>query len=666
MNKPESNKRLLWFAVLVFLLASAKIGYAAVPQSTIRTTDPGGITTYVGHYGNFTLGIFQGATERLSATGAATFTGVTGTSFIIGANTLDTNEWAFLDGTDQSLAQASSPTFNAITGTSFVIGANTLSTSEWGYLDGVDQSLAQASAVTFSSVDTGHGANDLYDMDLNVLQANDVSFASVNATTEFYRNGDNYTAWVESAILAGPGGGWPVFDQDLNTTDNVSFASVNATDEFYRGGVNYTATIEGLIVAGAGSVFDQGLNTTDDVTFDNITASDTITLGGVPRTAWPAVGGGSSNKTGYDFYTYRSGATYYFQGANGTTLSSADFDATFNGIMEDYDYTCSFYLEQGTYTYDTTLLFLGPNPTVSFGNMPVLQGAGRGATILDPAASVNAITLRRGVSAQIYDLTIDMATTGDPAFGIYGDPSGGSVAYTECGAYKSQVKRIAFKGGVAGGAAMKMINTEWCQFGDLHSYMSSGCNGFLFYTNAGADYSYCENTFTDYISVFIAGDDTIGMGFFGADHDHACNQMQGTGYIYIRSASGANTTGVWFRYADFFSMGRFHIEECDRLVYANYCYSGIIDGGHTYSIADNAGDTLISLVSCYTMTVRNWHLFVGALNPVTWLYDNRNDANQYNAAYNIVLHNNNGNITQSVTITTDLNLIRQLGSGTFP
>ena len=157
MNKPESNKRLLWFAVLVFLLASAKIGYAAVPQSTVLTTGAG-ITTYVGHYGNFTLGIFQGATERLSATGAATFTGVTGTSFIIGANTLTTAEWAFLDGTDQSLAQASSPTFNAITGTTFVIGVNTLSTSEWGYLDGVDQSLAVANDVNFSSVE----ADDYY------------------------------------------------------------------------------------------------------------------------------------------------------------------------------------------------------------------------------------------------------------------------------------------------------------------------------------------------------------------------------------------------------------------------------------------------------------------------------------------------------------------------
>lgn len=52
MNKPSRN-RVVWLAVIVFLIAGASIGYAAVPQSTVQTT-AGGITTYVGHYGNFT------------------------------------------------------------------------------------------------------------------------------------------------------------------------------------------------------------------------------------------------------------------------------------------------------------------------------------------------------------------------------------------------------------------------------------------------------------------------------------------------------------------------------------------------------------------------------------------------------------------------------------
>ena len=43
-----------------------------------------------------------------TGTGADTLTVVTATSYTIGANTLDTNEWAFLDGMDQDLSQAAS------------------------------------------------------------------------------------------------------------------------------------------------------------------------------------------------------------------------------------------------------------------------------------------------------------------------------------------------------------------------------------------------------------------------------------------------------------------------------------------------------------------------------------------------------------------------------
>jgi len=133
---------------------------------------------------------------------------ITGTSFIIGANTLTTTEWAFLDGLDQSVSSGASPTFTgtnitavasitaadesadttcfpafftaatgtvsaktgtnltfnsatglltatalssgAITGTSFIIGANTLTTTEWAFLDGLDQSVSSGASPTFT------------------------------------------------------------------------------------------------------------------------------------------------------------------------------------------------------------------------------------------------------------------------------------------------------------------------------------------------------------------------------------------------------------------------------------------------------------------------------------------------------------------------------------
>ena len=101
MNKQNQSRLIL----IVFLVLGCTVGLtlAAVPQSTVRTTGAG-ITTYVGHYGNFTLGIFQGATERLDALGNTVFT------------TVDTGQGANeLYDMDQNVLQASSPTFSNLT-----------------------------------------------------------------------------------------------------------------------------------------------------------------------------------------------------------------------------------------------------------------------------------------------------------------------------------------------------------------------------------------------------------------------------------------------------------------------------------------------------------------------------------------------------------------------
>ncbi|MDO8264738.1 MAG: hypothetical protein Q7T21_16175, partial [Gallionella sp.] len=147
----------------------------------------------------------------------------TATSIAIGANTLTTAEWAYLDGQNQTVATTSSPTFanitdsgltitripyastagllvddslftfngtnhsltvsgmlfdagsitdatgaisfdnenisttgtfgaGAITGTSFIIGANTLTTAEWAFLDGQNQTVATTSSPTFANI----------------------------------------------------------------------------------------------------------------------------------------------------------------------------------------------------------------------------------------------------------------------------------------------------------------------------------------------------------------------------------------------------------------------------------------------------------------------------------------------------------------------------------
>ncbi|MBI4276654.1 hypothetical protein HY629_02320 [Candidatus Uhrbacteria bacterium] len=90
------------------------------------------------------------------------------------------------------------PTLGAATATSIAIGANTLDTNEWANLDGVNQTLATTSAVVFATLDTGQGANELYDMDQNVLTTSTPVFAgltvngagtiSVSSTTAFTIN----------------------------------------------------------------------------------------------------------------------------------------------------------------------------------------------------------------------------------------------------------------------------------------------------------------------------------------------------------------------------------------------------------------------------------------------------------------------------------------------
>jgi len=51
-----------------------------------------------------------------------------------------------------------------------------------GYWVGVNQIVSAARAASFVTLDTGQGANELYDMDQNVLTTSDVDFASVNFT----------------------------------------------------------------------------------------------------------------------------------------------------------------------------------------------------------------------------------------------------------------------------------------------------------------------------------------------------------------------------------------------------------------------------------------------------------------------------------------------------
>lgn len=117
--------------------ATDKVYVSTATAGALQNTRPSGITgAYVQRIGTI---MSQGATGLIeievspsvlnmeTGTTAATWTGnaVVGTSFAIGANTLDTNEWAYLDGQDQAVKTTSSPTFvNPVATTAFLPDAN--------------------------------------------------------------------------------------------------------------------------------------------------------------------------------------------------------------------------------------------------------------------------------------------------------------------------------------------------------------------------------------------------------------------------------------------------------------------------------------------------------------------------------------------------------------
>lgn len=511
------------------------------------------------------------------------------------------------------------------------IRLNGVEITSWDNITGTgttyDQDLNTTDAVIFATVDTGQGANELYDMDQNVLQASDVNFSSVEADDYYLKGSTNYTAWIETQI-----------DTAINTVPK----------------------------------HDQDLNTTDDATFENVTASNTLTLNGVSITGWDEVSaiGASLNKTGWDVYCWRSGATYYYLCSNGTLLSSSDFADRWNAIMVENSYEINTYLEPGTYVISDDLYFEGTGGLLT--RTPFFWGAGQGETILDVDAGVTCFTLKTGASPNIGHLEIALATTGGVAYGIYGDPTGGAAAYTECGGMYADLHDIKITGGVSGGWGVYLINSEWCRIGAFRIAGSSGFNGMLFVNLATADYSYCENEFYGLTTITQIGDNTIGMMFKGASHDQSCNQMQGVGYFWIRrSTAGAytNTTGLRMKYCDFFQLGRFHFEKQDCFVNISYSYGGVIEGGKATHQANVVGNTLFDLSGGgnYNLLFQHFHIFSGTLNSVEWVKDTRDSATSYNAFYDITLHCiNPGVITQTVTGTTSLELIRSFGSGTVP
>ena len=120
------------------------------------------LSTWVGSANITTLGTIGTGTWNA---GSVTSSGaVTAASFVIGANTLTTSEWAFLDGQNQAVATTSSPTFVNLTITSFAanwtnagrtvadLGTITTADINGGTIDGAVIGGSSAAAITGTTI----------------------------------------------------------------------------------------------------------------------------------------------------------------------------------------------------------------------------------------------------------------------------------------------------------------------------------------------------------------------------------------------------------------------------------------------------------------------------------------------------------------------------------
>jgi hypothetical protein len=130
-----------------------------------------------------------------------------------------------------------------------------ITAAQHAYLTNMDQDVKTTSGVTFASVDTGHGANELYAMDQDVKTTSGVTFATVDTATVNTGHGAN-------ELYA--------MDQDVKTTSGVTFATVTATSS--------TSSFKKIDISSSGITVDTTSTITAPIVKISGTADATLTL----------------------------------------------------------------------------------------------------------------------------------------------------------------------------------------------------------------------------------------------------------------------------------------------------------------------------------------------------------------------------------------------------
>jgi len=162
-------------------------------------------------------------------TSAITFSGVTSGGAL--------TEWGRISAA--ALALGSTPITTtgtlgagAITGTSFIIGANTLTTSEWAFLDGQDQAVKIASSPTFATFKTLDAATGGTDSTFIGAGAGASSTINTNYCTFIGREAGNKTNWANDNTFIGYRAGYSNTGGSYNVAIGTAALFANTTGSY--------------------------------------------------------------------------------------------------------------------------------------------------------------------------------------------------------------------------------------------------------------------------------------------------------------------------------------------------------------------------------------------------------------------------------------------------
>ena len=117
----------------------------------------------------------------------------------------------------------------------------------------MDQNVLQASAVTFSTVNTGQGANELWDMNQNVQTTSSVTFDDVTVSDELILDGETWTRWPDNLQGATAFAG---FNINNSIYDNYFYCTGSNDGDEVQSALDYVQNRGGGILHFEEGIFD--------------------------------------------------------------------------------------------------------------------------------------------------------------------------------------------------------------------------------------------------------------------------------------------------------------------------------------------------------------------------------------------------------------------------